>query len=173
MNPDLVNFLMGIASPAASAHLRVCDPCTDRLTAFETQMAHFNQATLAWSERRSNTISRDLSRHRITPRLTLGTVWSSAAAFALALAFGVTVIVQRPAATPAQASPSIAQVQAGSEAAPTALPVPQHEIASDNAMLAAIDSEITTPGPAQFGLYDSNGNSAQPQQPDSTPQVRE
>jgi len=152
---DLDEVLMGFGSAAASAHLAVCEPCEQRLSAFQTQMAQFNQASLAWSEARSNTISRDLSTHKPTPRLTLSAAWSSAAAFALVLAFGVTAGLQHAPATLEAANASTAQAGAA--------PDPQHEIDSDNAMLQAIDSEIATPQPTRFGLYEKTPRAATPQ----------
>ena len=139
---ELDEVLMGIGSPAAAAHLAFCDPCGERLSEFQVQVAIFNQASLDWSTARSNTISRDLAHHKPTPRLTLTTMWSSIATFALALAFGVTAAVQH-ASVPAGNPP--AQVAAVAD--------PQSDLAADDAMLANIDSEVNTPATARLNLY--------------------
>ena len=138
---DLDAVLIGIASPVATSHLAACKSCGLRLTAFQTQMANFNQATLDWSEQRSNAISRDLSAHQPTPRLTLEAIWSSAVALGVAIALGVAALHHT---TPRQSNkPAIAQ----SASTPD-------QIAADNAMLAAIESEIDTPQPVRYGLYE-------------------
>jgi len=145
---DLDEVLIGIASSEALTHIAECEPCEVRLTAFRSQMAVFNQASMAWSEVRSNTISRDLAAHKPTPRLTLSAAWSSAAALVVTFAFGLSMVLHQAPATPVAPNPSSSQT-----AAVTHPEHDQHEIASDNAMLAAIDSEMGTPQPAQFGLY--------------------
>jgi len=145
---DLDDILIGIASPDTSTHLAECLPCAERLTAFQSQMAVFNQASMAWSEARSNTLSRDLAKHKVTPRVTLTTVWGSAATLMVALAFGLSFTLHQTPATLEAANPSSPQ--------PAIAVHPehdQHELASDNAMLEAIDSEMGAPQPAQFGLY--------------------
>jgi hypothetical protein len=142
---DLDEILMGIASPDASAHLAECPPCAERLTAFESQLAVFNHASLAWSEARSNTLTRDISAHKATPRVTLTTVWGSAATLMVALAFGLSITLHPAPATLEAANPSSSQ--------PAIAVHPEHdqnELASDNAMLEAIDSEMGAPQPVQF-----------------------
>jgi hypothetical protein len=159
---ELDEFLMGFGSPAAAAHLSACEPCGVRLTDFEQQVAAFNQASLKWSQARSNSISRDLAAHKLTPRLTLTTAWSSAAALVLALAFGFTAIVQHNSGTLEAANASTGQV------APVS--AEQSDIASDNAMLAAIGSEINTPQPTRFSTDEA---ATSPQRRASSPQVRD
>jgi hypothetical protein len=150
---ELDEVLMGIGSPAASAHLAFCDPCGERLSAFETQMTQFNQTSMAWAAQRSNSIRRDLTAHKPTWRLTLHTIRTSTAVLAVVLAFAATTTINRRAATLDAATPSIGQTSA--ERSPAAQPDQQYEIASDNAMLEAIDTEIDTPQPSQFGLYET------------------
>lgn len=138
---ELDEVLMGIASAEISAHIEICQPCGDRLEAFKTQMSVFNQATMAWSESRSNGLSRDIAAHTPTPRLTLATVWCSAATAMLALAFGLTITLHK--------------APAANDAAYSHPDHDQRELATDNAMLAAIDSEMGTPRPTQFGIYEN------------------
>lgn len=144
---DLDEILMGVGSPAQSAHLDACNPCGQRYATFavpfQEQMSTYNQATLDWSEARSNTISRDLTAHRLTPRLTWSALCSTAAALALALALGWNAgLHHAPAAEETAAIPVADSVDQ------------QHEIASDNEMLQAISSEIGTPRADRFGLYE-------------------
>jgi len=144
---ELDEILIGIATDDASAHLAHCTSCGQRLAAFQSQLDAFNHATMAWSEARANSISRDLLAHKLTPRVTLKAAWSSAAVAVLALAFAVggrhyaseTAPMETAQAPSAASSPD---------------DVRQHEIDSDNAMLAAIDDEIVTPQPDRFGLYE-------------------
>ena len=161
----LDEVLMGIGSLDAVAHLRVCEICGQRVANFESQMALFNQASLAWSDARSNTLSRDLAAHKPTPRLTIPALCYSAAAVVLAVAVGLSASMHRAATLEADNSSTL-QIAAASG-------VDQHEIASDNQMLAAIDSEIVTPRPAQFGLYDEVQTHIQPEHRTLTRQVKD
>lgn len=170
---ELDEVLLGIASPEVSAHLADCPPCTERFTTFRTelqaQMSAFNQASLAWSEARSNTISRDLRQHKATPRLTLPAVWSGVAALVLAVTFALHTSFQHTAGS-LQTANSTATLSTPEAVHPEH---DQHELASDNAMLAAIDSELGTPQPAQFGIYQNTNASVSSQQNDAALQVRD
>ena len=152
---DLDEVLLDIAPPAAFAHLAACEFCAKRFTAFQTQfqaqMSAFNRASLAWSEARSNTISRDLAAHRPGLRLTPAAMWYSTAAAILAVAFTLTTNLHRDAGL--QAGTGTAQTETVASATP-------EEIDADNAMLAAISSETATPRPARFGLYEGNKTEA-------------
>ena len=162
----LDEVLMGISSPDAVAHLRVCEPCGQRVADFESQISLFNQASLAWSDARSNTLSRDLAAHKPTPRLTIPALCYSAAAVVVAVAVGLSASMHRASATLEADNSSTQQIAATGG-------VDQHEIASDNQMLAAIDSEIVTPRPAQFGLYDEVQTHIQPEHRTVTRQVKD
>jgi len=173
---DLDEILLGIASPESSAHLAACDLCEQRFTTFQTQlkaqMAAFNQASMAWSEARSNTISRDLTSHRATPRLTLPAVWSASAAMVLAATLALHVSLDRRSAA-LEASNSTASQTISASADAIHPEHDQHELASDNAMLAAIDSEMGTPQPAQFGLYQNTRARIETQNPIAPEQMRD
>jgi hypothetical protein len=149
---ELDEILMGIAEPCASVHLADCATCGERFAAFQSQLDAFNHATMSWSEARANTVSRDIAAHQSTPRMTLKAAWSSVAVAGLAVAFAVGA---RHSATPAPSPVAHA---------PMTMPAPevvqQHEIANDNEMMAAIDSEIVTPQPDRFGLYEPAKTSA-------------
>jgi len=170
---ELDEVLLGIAAPEVSAHLAVCAPCTRRLTIFQTelqaQISAFNQASLAWSEARSNTISRDIRNHKATPRLTLPAVWSGAAALVLAATFALHTSFQHAAGS-LDAANSAATLSSPDAVHPEH---DQHELASDNAMLAAIDSEMGTPQAAQFGIFQNTNAAISTQQTDAPVQVRD
>jgi predicted anti-sigma-YlaC factor YlaD len=140
---DLDDFLLGLASSDASGHIADCSACRERVAAFESQMAVFNQASRDWSEARSNTISRDLAAHRPSLRLTQAAMWYSTAAAVLAVAFTLTTNLHRDAG-----------LQTGTAQTETVAAATPEEIDADNAMLAAISSETATPRPARFGLYE-------------------
>jgi len=168
---DFDDILIGAGSPEAAAHLAACEPCGQRLAAFETQfqaqMSVYNQASLAWSEARSNSISRDLAAHRPSFRVTPAGVWSTACALLLAVTFTVTANLQRQSATLEAANTPAAAAGMDDQ------PVNADQLASDNAMLAAIDSEMHAPRPAQFGLYENTDAPAQPVHSSAIPQVRD
>ena len=173
---DLDEILLGIASAESTAHLAGCDVCTERFIAFQTelksQMAAFNQASMAWSEARSNTISRDLAHHKATPRLTLPKVWSAAAAMVLVATLGLHVTLDRRSAALEASNSTASKTISGSSDA-IHPEHDQHELASDNAMLAAIDSEMGTPQPTQFGLYQATKATVHPQEPVAPEQMRD
>lgn len=170
---ELDEVLLGIASPEVSAHLADCPPCTVRFTIFQTelraQMAAFNQASLAWSEARSNTISRDIRQHKATPRLTLPALWSAAAALILAATFALHTSFQHTAGLLDAANSSA--INSSTEAVHPQHD--QHELASDNAMMAAIESETGTPQAAQFGIFQNTIASVSAPPTDATAQVRD
>jgi hypothetical protein len=173
---DLDEILLGIAPPESSAHLTACHLCTERFATFQTelraQMASFNQASLAWSEARSNTISRDLTKHKSTPRLTLPAVWSATAAMVLAATLALHVSLDRRSASLEASNSTASQTISGSTDA-IHPEHDQHELAADNAMLAAIDSEMGTPQPAQFGLYQNAKAPVETQNPIAPEQMRD
>jgi len=172
----LDEILLGIASPESSAHLAACGLCSERLAAFhvelKTQMSAFNQASMAWSEAHSNTISRDLTRHKVTPRLTLPKVWSAAAAMVLVATLGLHVSLDRRSAA-LEASNSKASQTISNTSDAIHPEHDQYELASDNAMLAAIDSEMGTPQPTQLGLYQNAKAAVATQEPTSPEQLRD
>lgn len=170
---QLDEVLLGVASPEVSAHLAGCDPCTERFVSFQTklqvQMSAFNQASLAWSKARSNTISRDIRRHKSTPRVTLPAVWSAASALLLAAIFTVNAGLQRTAGS-REATNAAAAISSAEAVHPEHN---QFELASDNAMLDAIDSELGTPQPSQFGILQNTNAPVASQPTDAAVQVRD
>jgi len=151
---ELDEILIGIATVDASTHLAGCSACGDRFAAFQSQLDSFNHATMAWSEARANTISRDIAAHRPTQRVTLRAAWSSAVGFVVAAHHS-----SAPAPLAAIHAPMVMPEQEA---------VQQHEIASDNEMLAAIHSEIVVPDADRLELYESTTQSAPA--PHSTPE---
>ena len=132
----LDDLLLDVGSVSDAAHLGRCAICSSRLEMFRSPMAHFNQASSAWSEARSNSISRELTPRRSSFAILPG--WSIAAAFffAVALSFLVGIhrgITRNGTARVDAASSSVQVVDR------------QQEIASDNAMLHAIDTAISQP----------------------------
>ncbi len=152
----LDEVLLGIAAPSVSAHLAVCSHCAERLQSFNSTVNLFNQATLAWSEAKSNTLTRDLSEHRPHPVLTLAAARSYIAAILVAVAVMLTAGVRhRTLDLEAANNPIIIADSSFSGG----------EIAEDNAMLHAIDSELSRPDPLPAVL------AGDPQAPVTTHQV--
>lgn len=145
---ELDELLMGVATPELRAHCAICARCGDRVGALSESIAFYNQASLAWSEARSNTFTRDLSGHKPTRRLTASAARSVAATLILGL------VVSLSAGThlwPAHvASPSL-------QAAPD---VRAQQIARDNAMLDAIDAELTQPESAPATMSHGTADTA-------------
>ena len=173
---DLDEILLGIAAAEATSHLTDCNVCAERFDTFQaelkSQMAAFNEASLAWSEARSKSISRDLTHHKATSRLTLPKMWSAAVATVLVAALGLHAkLDRRPASLEASNATASETVSGSSDAIHPKHD--QYELASDNAMLAAIDSEMGTPRPTQFGIYQTAKASVALDQPATPEQMRD
>ncbi len=144
------DLLIGDAAPALRAHLAACPACDARLTEFRATLGLFNQASLTWSEARSNTLSRDLSNHRPSFRLP---AWSGSWSFALALLFLVALALSVALPRRQDIGGTFALKHAvGASGSPQA--DRDQEIASDNAMLQAIHSEIYRPEPSPLAPYE-------------------
>ena len=61
---ELDELLMGLGSKEAHAHLASCAACRTQVQEFQSIVTAFNEASLEWSEAKSNTISRDLTARR-------------------------------------------------------------------------------------------------------------
>ena len=148
---DLDDILIGDSTPSAQAHLAACDLCRARVAPFEATLASFNQATTAWAEAKSNTISRDLSTIHTTPRLAPTVAWSAAVAVLLTVGLAITsAIHSHPTALDARNKPGPANVNAATQAGRSQAGTQEQtqEIADDNAMLLAIDAAVNRPEPS-------------------------
>ena len=126
------DLLLGEAEPAVSAHLDACAECQARQQVFTASLESFNAASLAWSQARSHTHTRDLPAATSARRFVLpASAWALATVLlvAIALFFGVARFL----------GPSLSKRLSN-----TAVPASAHqqEIASDNAMLADIDAAL-------------------------------
>ena len=132
----LDDILLDLAAPQALAHAATCPHCAHRLHSARASLlgavSPFNQASLAWSAARSNTLTRDLSTHQPRPALTLPALASYAAAALVAASVMLTAGLHHRDPSP----------QASYQAAST---ISDDEVADDNAMLHAIDSELYRP----------------------------
>ncbi len=139
----LDDLLLGAGSAADEHHLAMCAVCSGRLAEFRTSLAIFNQASAAWSHARSNGISREL-----TPRAAshAAAAWSLACMTILAAAISLTSHLHR--------SPDLAAAGANEHVLEQAVSG-EEEIASDNAMLAAIDSKLSEPVHSPVVAYGS------------------
>ena len=146
---ELDEILMGIADSAASSHAETCQVCAGRLTQFRAALGEFNHASLAWSEARSNSLTRDLRAHRLSPTLSRPALWSCVSAGVVAAALLLTAGLEHHTAAGRNASMQ-ASALAGSDYESSR----QQEIAMDNEMLAAISSEIDHPTPIPSTLYE-------------------
>ena len=141
MNPSvhlsddaLDDLLLDAGTPGDAAHLASCKVCAARLEMFQSSISLFNQASSAWSQAKANSVSRELPRR--SPGFTILPSWSVAAAFFLAVALSFLVGIHR-GMTPREEA-RLNTVQSANDDR-------QHEIASDNEMLNAIDTAISQP----------------------------
>jgi hypothetical protein len=145
---QLDDLFVGDAAPEFQGHLDTCPACNARLAEFRGSLALFNQASLSWSEAKSNTLSRDLSTHQASFRLPS---WSLAAVMLFVVALALAFTHSRPGGSRSVALNHSAVSQNDQQADPATR---DHEIASDNAMLQAIHSEIYRPEPSPLAPYE-------------------
>ena len=144
LSEDQINdALIGELSDEVRLHLAACALCQAEAEPFQATLVSFNQATAAWSEAKSNTLNRDLSDVRPAHRFTPATLWSCASALVVAA-----VIIFSSGHHHDSASAPAGLVADNSAAAR------ENEIAADNAMLGAIDSELQVATPS-LALGDS------------------
>jgi hypothetical protein len=136
-------------------------------------MAAFNQTASAWSEARSNALTRDLQHHRAPFRITARAVWSCASIVVLAAAAAVGLGVrERSSQVASQVNAQIAAAQPEQRLQqPQVTPSP--EFASDDAMLRQIDSAINTAEPSPEELYGIEDTSSAPRQNSRRTQVKD
>ena len=172
------DVLMGDAAAEPAAHLATCTACRAQVTEFEASMASFQAVTLAWSERRSATLSSRLVGP-VSPAWQRGASWAAAAAVLLV---GIAVpltrhemrgtqVVASHGAAPVGLSGQVASAKGqvrtvGHETAGVATAKagsPAAQIARDNQMLRTIDRELdaSVQSPADaFELVEAGGQSA-------------
>ena len=145
---ELDELMMGVADPELQAHCVACVHCGARVAALSESFELYNHASLAWAEARSNTFTRDLSGHRPTRRVTASAARSVAATIILGL------VASLSAGThfwPAHfAGPALEAAPIVRAFAPDAR---AQQIARDNAMLEAINAELTEPESAPASLF--------------------
>ena len=154
---EVDELILGVAGPELQAHCAACAPCSSRVTAFSASLQPFRQASLAWSEARSNTFTRDLSGHKPTWRLTAPAARSVAATVILGLVAGVTGGTHVWPRQSASASAVALTQPAPRRFAPETR---AQQIARDNAMMQAIDAELTEPESAPAALFRTAGSTA-------------
>ena len=144
---EVDEFLIDVSAPELRAHCAACALCGDRVAALTQSIRSYNHASLAWAEARSNTFTRDLSGHRPTRRVTA----SAARSVVATIVFGL--VASLSASThlwPAHLANPVLQGMPDTRAfAPDAR---AQQIASDNAMLEAIDAELTEPDSSSVAL---------------------
>jgi len=166
---QLEEILIGCASPETIAHLHDCTDCAGQLAEFRSSVADFNYASSAWSQAKSNALTRDLHRHRPAFRITAGAAWSCASVVVLAgaAALGLGLRQHSEQITASNAQQRWTQADADASQA-----VSQREIASDDAMLRQIDSALDTAEPSPEELYGIADTAAATRQ-NSLPQVKD
>ena len=138
---DLNDALIGLTTPDQDAHLAACEACSAELASFRESMGVFNKASLAWSEARSNTMPLHPETRRSSWLGPIGT-WALSGALAFLVAFFLTSAIHH----------HDEMLQAKNPAAATEVNREQ-EIATDNAMLAAINSELYRRVPSPLETY--------------------
>lgn len=151
---ELDEVLMEVAAPAVRLHAESCAACGQRVEEFRESMAMFNQATLAWSEARSNSLPQETAKAG-DRGLRLGNWrWSQGWTYAGVAVAGLVMLAagavhERAATTGKQ--PASAQ---GADYYSSR----QQEISNDNAMLSAISAELYQPEAIPDALADEGAS---------------
>jgi hypothetical protein len=131
--------LIGLGSPQSEAHLAVCAVCRGQVKGFETDIAAFNQTTLAWTEARPHTTLRAAPTPRAR-RITAGPLgWALAAALLAAVGLPVWNHYRPAAHTASVAGP----VTVDSEA----------QIAQDNDLLRSVNVALNEGEESPIAVY--------------------
>jgi len=140
---DLDDVLIGCASDDALLHAAECEACGAQILAFQSSMTTFNTGTMAWAQAKSNTVSRDLSAAQLS-NASQPMRWSVGVATMAAMACVLTVGLHRgPSGVDVVQAP-VEQSSAVSN---------EQEIAADNDLLEAINSEMSTTVPAPLQSF--------------------
>jgi hypothetical protein len=146
---ELDDVLLGDGPAEARRHLAVCVVCSARIAPFQASVAAFNEGSMAWAQAKSNTVSRDLSTARLSTGSSQPMAWGAGVAMIAAVAFALGTGLHRTPAVPDATQTASARTAMDDE----------REIAADNAMLEAIDSEIGTAAPAPLQPFRPAGDS--------------
>jgi len=139
---ELDDVLLGVGTAESELHLAACEVCSAQLAPFQTSVAAFNEGSLAWAQAKSNTVSRDLSAARLSTGHRQPLAWAAGVSSLAAIAFVLAINLHHAPEVAENNPPPAAHVSVADNA---------QEIAADNAMLEAINSEIssTAPSPLQ------------------------
>ena len=154
---ELDELLLGAARADLREHCAACASCAARIDNLSESIHLYNQASLAWAEARSHTFTRDLSGHKPTRRLTAFAARSLAATLVLGVLASLTAGTRLWTAHLADSSLEAALHPAVRAFAPETR---AQQIARDNAMLDAIDAELTEPESAPPALLHTAQNIA-------------
>lgn len=163
---ELDDILIGVGSPEAEAHVAGCAACAGRKAEFVAALTSFNQATMAWSEAKSHTLTRDLAAATESaagsPRL-----WVAAMGLCVVAVMGAMLSNHVPGTMRGGDGPAGASAQTA--------PVNRDlEIADDDAMLKEIDAALYRPEPSPEQVYGQvYGQSQAARRRAATPEVRE
>lgn len=127
----LHDLLIGPGSAADQAHLDACALCAEKVASFRSDVAWFNQTTLAWSEARParqnlTAVSRVARRPFYLSPLPWGIVTA-----AVLLAVGLAIRQHKPAVSPA---PALIASTANENSA--------EQIAQDNELLRSVNTAL-------------------------------
>ncbi len=147
---EMDEALIGTASADRAAHLVSCALCAAKFAEFNSAMANFNQASSAWSEAKSNALTRDLHQHRTSFRITSSAIWSCASAMVIAVGLLLGLGIHQRADESAALQANVSWAQSQSQLSKD---VSRGEIASDDAMLRQIDAAINNAEPSPEVLY--------------------
>jgi len=136
----LDDVLIGLGSDQALGHLTRCPECRSKVGAFRSDIAHFNEATLAWSENRPQCAPAMRSTVTTFQFPFVATGWT--AVFALLVVLAIPMW-NRFHPTPSNFLAVTPQITDDSEA----------QIAHDNDLLQAVNAAVNPPDESPVEQY--------------------
>lgn len=141
----LDDLLIGLASVESEAHLAECAACRIKVQAFGAHLNVFNQATMAWSQSRSEA----LPAIRPAASARAKSVWKALAPLEWAAAVAVLLLLALPVWNRNQLPVPVSNTSATPSAGDS-----EAQIAADNDLLKSVDAALNADDTSPITEYD-------------------
>lgn len=141
----LDDLLIGLASVESEAHLAECAACRAKVQAFGAHLNAFNQASMAWSQSRSEA----LPAIRAAASAKVKSIWTALAPLEWAVAVAVLLLLAVPVWNRNQP-----RVLVSSAVATPAAGDSEAQIAEDNDLLKSVDAALNANDASPIAEYD-------------------
>jgi hypothetical protein len=144
----LDDVLIGLATAESEAHLAVCDLCRAKVRSFRSDVDTFNQASLAWSQSRAESLP---AVHPL-PTRAVKSPWAALAPVEWAMAAAVLLFIALPVWNHGRhpdLGAMVTPAAQNSEAQDS-----ETQIAQDNDLLKSIDAALSASDVSPVAAYD-------------------